>query len=152
MDLQKLPDINRDAYKPLYVQLSDILAGYIQGNNLKPGDSLPSEKELIQRYGISRMTIRLAIQRLERKELVCKVQGKGTFVGAPKHREYVRGFQNLEETLAEQGINVTNVLLESADVYPPRNWAKQLNLPPGRQARVIRRLKMTGNRALALEA
>jgi GntR family transcriptional regulator len=151
VDLEKLPDLDKEEYKPLYVQLSDMLADYIQSNGLKPGDPLPSEKDLIERYRISRMTVRLAIQRLELEELVHKVQGKGTFVGAPKHREHVRGFQNMEDTLAEQGFTVTNVLLELADIYPPKNWAKQLNMPAGSKARIIRRLKMTGDRPLALE-
>ena len=106
VDLEKLPDLNKEEYKPLWIQLSDVLADYIQSNSLKPGHPLPSEKELIQRYHVSRMTVRLAIQRLEREELVHKVQGKGTFVAALKPREYIRGFQNLEETLAEQSRHI----------------------------------------------
>jgi GntR family transcriptional regulator len=148
--VEGLPNLKKNEYKPLYIKLSDIISDYIN-DNLAPGDLIPSEQALIQRYGISRMTVRLAVQRLETEELVRKVQGKGTFVAEPKHREYVRGFQNLEDTLAEQGITVTNVLLELADVYPPQNWAKQLNLPAGSQARIIRRLKITGNKPLALE-
>lgn len=146
----KLPNLRKERYKPLYIQLSDIISKYII-NNLKPGDLIPSEKDLMERYDISRMTVRLAIQRLEKEELVRKVQSKGTFVEAPRHRENVKGFQNLEDTLAERGITVTNVLLEMTDAFPSQKWSKNLLLPPGSKARIIRRLKVTEENPLALE-
>ncbi|MBW1714054.1 MAG: GntR family transcriptional regulator, partial [Deltaproteobacteria bacterium] len=150
-DLSKLPDLDKNDYKPLYIQLCDTLTEYIQTNGLAPGDLLPSENDLLDRYGISRTTIRQAFQRLEAQETVIKVRGKGTFVAAPKHREHVRGFQDLEEGLAEQGFPVTNVLLEISDIHLSKVWAEHLTLPAGSQARSIRRLQMTGDKPLALE-
>lgn len=44
MELNNLPPLRKDDYKPLYAQVSDALNEYIKGNNLKPGDPLPSER------------------------------------------------------------------------------------------------------------
>ena len=67
--------------QPLYDQLVDILRDKIV-NELKPNDQLPSERELTERYGLSRTTVRLALQELENLGLVYRRHGKGTFVAA----------------------------------------------------------------------
>lgn len=67
--------------QPLYDQLVDILREKI-ANELKPNDRLPSERELTERYGLSRTTVRLALQELEHLGLVYRRHGKGTFVAA----------------------------------------------------------------------
>ena len=79
----QLPDLDKNDYKPLYIQLSDLLADFIKDSVLVEGDALPSENELLARYDISRTTVRQAIQRLESQDLVRKIRGKGTFVTAP---------------------------------------------------------------------
>ncbi|MEW6264860.1 MAG: GntR family transcriptional regulator [Thermodesulfobacteriota bacterium] len=147
----QLPDVDKNDYKPLYVQLSDLLTEYIRHNGLAEGHPLPSENDLLSRYDLSRSTIRQAMQRLESQDVVRKVRGKGTFVAAPKHRKCVRGFQNVEETLAEQGIIVVNRLLRFEAVYPPRDCVRGLQLAPGKQAVLIRRLKLIQQEPLALE-
>ncbi|MBW2309287.1 MAG: GntR family transcriptional regulator [Deltaproteobacteria bacterium] len=99
--LLNLKDLNNEDFKPLYVQLADVLAEHIQQNRLQPGDPIPSENDLIQRYAISRMTVRIAMQRLETEGIIKKIQGRGTFVAEPKFHDYVKGVRSLEETFAE---------------------------------------------------
>lgn len=65
--------------QPLYEQLTDTVAEKI-GVELAPGDLLPSEREMCERYGISRTTVRQAMAELERRGLVVRRHGKGTFV------------------------------------------------------------------------
>ena len=147
-----LPDLDKIDYKPLYLQLSDALAEYIRGNRLSAGDLFPSENELLARYDVSRSTVRQAMQHLEAKELIHKVRGKGTFVTEPGIRKWVRGFQNLEATMAEQGIVVRNTLLRYEEISAPPHWAGEM-LPvegPGR-ACLVCRLKTLDGRPLALE-
>ncbi len=150
-ELKHLKNLNNGDFKPLYFQLSEILAEYIKNNGLQPGDPIPSENHLIQRYGISRMTVRIAMQRLATEGIIKKVQGKGTFVAEPKFREYVKGVRPLEETFAEQGIRVSNTLLEYGTNYPTKLWLDDLNLPEGSQTFRVRRLKKIGDEVLALE-
>ena len=65
--------------KPLYLQLVDTLEEEIRESMLA-NDKLSSERELTQIYGVSRITVRLALQELENRGLVYKKHGKGTFV------------------------------------------------------------------------
>jgi len=149
--MQDLPKLNPDDYKPLYAQLSDALMHYIRVRELKPGDPIPSEAELIRHYGTSRMTVRLAIQRLATEGLIKKVQGKGTFVAEPKIRGVIRGVRSLEDSFAEQGIAVTNRLLEASIEFPTQIFLDELNLPPGSRTYKIRRLKSFGENPVCIE-
>ena len=65
--------------QPLYDQLVDILTEKID-HEYHAGDMIPSERELSERYGLSRTTVRLALQELERLGLVVRQHGRGTFV------------------------------------------------------------------------
>jgi GntR family transcriptional regulator len=150
-NLDFLPDIDRSDYKPLYVQLSEALAGYVRSCGLALGDLLPSENELMARYRVSRATIRQAVQRLESLEIVHRVRGKGTFVAKPKMRGTVRGFQNLEISLAAQGIKVTNRLISSEKVNRADAWAAAFCGEGGKKFFLIRRLKLAERKPFAIE-
>lgn len=67
---------------PLYQQIYDDLKGEIKGGTYKNGDRIPSEAELSQSYGVSRITVRRAIEDLCSDGFLVKMQGRGTFVGA----------------------------------------------------------------------
>lgn len=69
------------ADKKKYVQVRNALSTRIAA--MKTGDKLPTESELCDEYSVSRITIRRAIEELERDGLLKKVQGRGTFVTAP---------------------------------------------------------------------
>lgn len=66
---------------PLYQQIYDDLRNDIKGGVYKNGDRIPSETELSQKYGVSRITIRRAIEDLCSDGFLVKMQGRGTFVG-----------------------------------------------------------------------
>ena len=148
---EQLPDLDKTDYKPLYIQLSDALSEYIRGNCLSAGDLLPSENELLARYDVSRSTVRQAMQHLESREVIQKVRGKGTFVCEPGTRKYVKGFQNLEETMAERGIDVRNLLLHYEEIAVPPPWVGEIPLTSDYRAFLIRRLKTLNDEPLALE-
>ncbi len=67
--------------QPLYDQLVDLLSDKIE-SEMQPGDMLPSERELAEKYGLSRTTVRLAMAELEELGLVARKHGKGTFVSS----------------------------------------------------------------------
>jgi len=152
MELDNLPPLRKDDYKPLYAQVSDALNEYIKKNNLKPGDALPSETEIIERYGVSRATARIAFQRLATEGLIAKVQGKGTFVAKPKISGFVQGLRTLEDSFAEQSITITTIPLDvSVRLNPTQLWLKELSLPPESKVFRVLRLKKIGDTPLAIE-
>ncbi|GAA3398631.1 GntR family transcriptional regulator [Cryptosporangium minutisporangium] len=66
--------------RPLYRQLADLLRADIRGGVYGPGAAIPSEANLIERYGVARNTVRLAMEVLRDEGLVVTRHGCGTFV------------------------------------------------------------------------
>jgi len=75
--------VRRDIEAPLYAQIERDFEISIATNRLKPGDLIPGEVELANRYGVSRITVRQALKELVAAGLLYRVQGKGTFVLQP---------------------------------------------------------------------
>jgi GntR family transcriptional regulator len=73
-----------DPKMPLYYRIESDLKNKIFSGHYKSGDILPSERELIDVYKVSRLTVRAAVDRLATENLVVKIQGKGTFVATPQ--------------------------------------------------------------------
>ena len=71
----------------MYMQLCDLIKKQITRKGVQPGGPLPSETELMAQYGVSRTTVRLAVDRLVQTGVAVRVQGKGTFVAGPVIRQ-----------------------------------------------------------------
>ncbi len=70
------------AFSPLYQQIKALLTREMQSGAWKPGQAIPSEHDLAQRYKVSQGTVRKAIDALAAENLVQRRQGKGTFVAS----------------------------------------------------------------------
>ena len=74
-----------------HISLQDTIVSDIQKkiekNLLKIGQLIPTEEELRTKYGVSRVTVRLALDKLEQKNLIFKKQGVGTFVQSKKIKQ-----------------------------------------------------------------
>lgn len=81
----QLEAINRYANRPIYRQLSDLLEARLTGQ-ARPGDRLPSEAELSEKFDVNRLTVRRALDELNQRGLIETVRGKGSFVAAPRVR------------------------------------------------------------------
>ena len=78
----QLGDIDKADDRPPYRQIAAALREAITAGRLAPGDRLPSESELVERYDVTRMTARQAIQELRTEGLVVAEHGRGVFVRA----------------------------------------------------------------------
>ena len=67
-------------FRPLYLQIKALLEGSLEAGEWRPGEAIPSEIELAQRFRVSQGTVRKAIDALAADNLVVRRQGKGTFV------------------------------------------------------------------------
>ena len=72
---------------PLYEQIYEDIARRIETGEYKAGDKIPTETELLEQYGVSRVTVRRAMSRLVSENLLVKKAGKGTFVSMPAFLE-----------------------------------------------------------------
>lgn len=124
---------------PLYVQLREALRAMIDEQGLRPGDRLPTETALEERFGVSRSTIRQAVGDLEAEGLLQRIQGRGTFVTTPKirHAPVLTSFSQL---LASQGHRPSHRLLRTEVVEAPAEVARQLDLAPATSCRTLERV------------
>jgi len=75
---------DRKSSEPLYRRVMKALIDEINQGRLKPDDKLPSEAQLVERFGVSRVTVRHALDQLVAKGLIYRHKGKGSFVCGPQ--------------------------------------------------------------------
>jgi len=109
---------------PLYHQIANQLRSDISAKAFAPGDLLPTETELMDRFRVSRVTIRQALALLVQEGLVGRQAGRGTFVIAPQDRPGVWNFSTLED-IVTAGHRTEFQLL---DLSPP---SRASDLPAG---------------------
>lgn len=102
--------LDRNSYQPLYLQLAQHITGCIKNGDLKCGDRLPSELDLVKTLNISRMTVRLAMDELLDHGFVYREQGRGTYIAEPQMKG-VRGFSSFTEDMTSRGLSVSTKVL-----------------------------------------
>ena len=144
---------NRKGGGPLYVQLRGHLENAIRAGALKPGQALPSERELAELSGISRITVRKAVQDLARSGLVVQRQGSGTSVAPTLNRveQSLSRLTSFSEDMALRGKRVRSQWLERGLFAPSVNETVVLGLKPHGQVARISRLRLADDVPLAIE-
>ena len=106
-------DASRTA--PLYQQLSEDLRSMIVKSNWPADSAIPSERELMRMTGLSRMTVRQAIDSLTREGLLQRIHGRGTYIVPVQVEQDINGVFSFSEQIRAQGRSVTTILLESTE-------------------------------------
>lgn len=116
-----------------------------------PGDPLPSEAELCERFSVSRMTVRQALQELTNDGLVERRRGQGTFVAhRPVHRR-PGVFLSFTEEMNRRGMQATSRLLSAGLDDPRRSETLDLGLAPDSQVVRVVRVRLGDGVPVALE-
>jgi GntR family phosphonate transport system transcriptional regulator len=121
----------RNSGVALWRQIYTNLEREMADQGFRPGDRLPSENELSERYGVNRHTIRRAMAALEQAGLVRVEQGRGAFVREPVINYPVGRRTRFSENLTRQRRAPGNVLLEAADIEADGPVAVALGIRPG---------------------
>lgn len=103
--------LQRESSTSLYEQIAQQLLQEIQQGAFGPTGKLPSEAELVARFAVSRVTIRLALGKLGDDGVVERKQGKGTYVAAQQVRHDLDALRSFHESLLLQGLNPSMRLL-----------------------------------------
>ena len=135
------------------MQLRGHLENAIRAGALKPGQALPSERELAELSGISRITVRKAVQDLARSGLVVQRQGSGTSVAPSLNRveQSLSRLTSFSEDMALRGKRVRSQWLERGLFAPSVNETVVLGLKPHGQVARISRLRLADDVPLAIE-
>jgi GntR family transcriptional regulator len=125
----------------MYVQLEDILTRKISNGEWKPNERIPSENELKELYGLSRMTARAVLNNMTASGLLFRVPGKGTFVAPEKASVVSPAYRGVREQLESLGYTTTTTLLDVRTEHPVAAVAELFGLGPDETAIVIDRLR-----------
>ena len=117
---------------PLYGQMYNLLRERIMTGRFAPGSLLPGEQELSRLFGVSRITVKRALNELAASGYVARQRGRGTVVTFNPAAPVVMGsFENLFQSLKEMGLGTQVDLLDVREVGADADVARLLGLEPG---------------------
>lgn len=121
----------------LQEQLTQRLRSRIESGELKPDEKIPSENELTRIYGVSRVTVRAALEQLVCEGLLVKRQGKGTFVRKAKFQESVFTTGSFTDTCLRIGAAPSTSIISIERTTAPAEVAARLCAADGGAREVI---------------
>jgi GntR family transcriptional regulator len=149
--------LERQQPVPLYYQLELHLRDAIESGRFGSGEQLPPEKELSRLFGVSRVTVREALRRLEEDGLISRTPGRGTIVlpqaveGRKIERNPARLF-GFEEEIIRHGFTPRVEVLSMEQSPAPERIAALLQVSPGIELTRVRRLGWAGDEPLWVES
>jgi GntR family transcriptional regulator len=138
-----------DGPRPKHAQLSDVLAD-LAVRELGPDAAIPSERELMLAYDVSRATVRRAIESLIADGLLHRIHGKGTFVRTPRLRSRLH-LASFSQDMRRRGLTPSTRLLSVALDEPPAEVARALDLGADGTAWRLDRVRLADGEPIALE-
>lgn len=138
---------------PLYLQLKRWIEDAIARGLIKPGDALPSERDLALKVAVSRVTVRKAVQHLVREGVLVQRHGSGTFVAPHAHRveQSLSQLTSFAEDMARRGMAVRSVWLDRGIYDPSPEETVILGLSSGERVARVARLRISSDTPLAIE-
>jgi GntR family transcriptional regulator len=136
---------------PAYRRIRDEIFELIQRGTYRPHDRLPSETELIRRFGVSRVTIRLALGALRKDGIVQSMQGKGSFVCMPKFVQETPALLGFHEVMAGRGYKTVSRVVSSKERPASLEIAAALDLRRGSPVFEVTRLRCINDEPLSLD-
>ena len=148
--MEKNNNINPDSMIPMYKQIVNLLNEKIEKGELKPGDKLPSEAELMEAYSVSRITIRSAISELEEDGLVIRSRGKGTFIASKKAMYSADDTVGFTHSCQQEGKQATTKVVDVSWIYPTMSDTQYLDIEDLNQSLydILQKHKITLGRSI----
>lgn len=135
--------------RPKYAQLRDVLAE-LAAHELEPDDAIPSERELMEMYGVSRATVRKAIDTLVADELLNRINGKGTFVARPRLESRLH-LASFSQDMRRRGLTPSTRARSIQREAPPAEVVQSLGLAKGELTWRLDRVRLADGAPIAHE-
>jgi len=139
------------APKTKYAWLVQQLNLLIQEYAGQADNSLPSEREMCERYGVSRITVRRALAELEESGVIFRIQGKGAFVRNDKFSAKLSSLTSLTEDMQDLNIPCSSRILALETVPAAAKIADKLSIEENTPVVMLKRLRIAGGKPLAIE-
>ena len=137
---------------PLYIQIAEGLIAQIASGELTPQDRLPSERELSEELGVTRMTLRRALGVLESQGLIIRVHGVGTYIAEPKIERQMEKVFRFSSKMQERGFNPGSKIISIERIVTDRALSMKLALLDSSPVYSILRLRSINKEPVMLES
>jgi GntR family transcriptional regulator len=142
-----------DESRPYYEQIRDYLLTNIESGTFPPHTQIPSERSLSDQFGVSRMTVKHAIQELVFSERLYTRVGKGTFVADTPITQQLSTLTSFTEDMKSLGKTTSSKILQADTLRANVNIARALDLTPdGSNVALLKRLRCTEGQPIAIES
>ena len=136
---------------PRHTQISQWLQTEIEEGTFKPDDKLPSENELAKKFGVSRVTVRRALQSLESASIIYRCQGLGSFVSEDRAAHNLIKLTDFNEDMSNAGLSPSSVVRKFQIVPVPYWLADQLQIDDSSKVLQIDRLRLGDGEPIAFD-
>lgn len=143
--------VNKNSHIPIYVQIEEALKQRIFLGEYDIGEAIPSERDLSDSFGVSRMTVRQAITNLVSNGMLYREKGRGTFVSTPKLEQPLNGLTGFTEDMRARGLTPSSKILKFEVQIPPFDVARELLLEEGEEVYFMVRIRNADNKPMAIE-
>lgn len=141
--------IDKKSPIPVYYQLKNIILKKIKDGDYKEGNLIPSERELSDELGISRMTVRHALNQLVTEGVLLREKGKGTFV--TKSKIVQRNIMSFSDTVQNKGLVPSTIVLNFGKIYDRHDINNILGIKEGEGLYNLKRLRLANVLPIAIE-
>jgi GntR family transcriptional regulator len=142
--------LDRESPVPLYHQLKEILRAKITAGEFDSDGEFPSERELVERYKISRMTARQALSELVNEGLIIREQGRGSFVVQPRFQDQLRHLTSFTEDMQLRGLPTESKIIDFR-VVTDEAVAAKMEIPPDEELVQLQRIRSVKGEPIALQ-
>lgn len=143
--------INKNSPVPIYHQLEEYIKQQIENGILIEEAVIPSEREFAERFQISRMTVRQAINNLVSEGYLKRQKGKGTFVSKKKVEQELQGMTSFTEDMLSRGMSPSSTLLSFQIIPANKKTALDLRIKESDSVYKIKRIRLADGVPMALE-
>lgn len=143
--------INKTSPIPIYSQLEQVVKELMKKKQLNPGDLIPSEREFAEKYQVSRMTVRQAINNLTSDGYLQRKRGKGTFVALKKFEQSLDYLTSFSEDMRSRGMEPGTKVLEFNKIEANEKIAQRLGIEEGSPIYEIKRLRLADHLPIAYQ-
>lgn len=147
----EVPMLDKQSMVPMYAQIESYLKARILTGGYPVGEAIPSERELTEQFGVSRMTVRQSITNLVTEGLLYREKGRGTFVANEKVEQPLTKLTSFTEDMFSRGMIPSNKLVSFTRIKPPKTIIKKLQLSKGQEVFEITRIRYADDVPMAIE-
>ncbi|MDW0109891.1 GntR family transcriptional regulator [Sporosarcina aquimarina] len=143
--------LDKQSAIPIYVQIEDYLKQQIAQDVYPVKSIIPSERELSELFGVSRMTVRQSLTNLVKEGLLYREKGRGTFVAEEKMEQPLNGLTSFTEDMKARGLSPGTKLIGFSQVRPDPQIRARLGLSSEALVHKVVRIRYADNTPMAIE-